>query len=55
MDFSDLVVLYSDGITEAGIESGPEFGDTRLEQMVKDRVGELIAGIARAAARIWTT
>ena len=53
LDPGDLVVLYSDGITEAGIESGPEFGDARLEQMVKDRrqaeVGELIAGIAMAA------
>lgn len=49
----DLVVLYSDGITEAGIEAGPEFGESRLEQIVKDRhrtdMGELIAGIAKAA------
>ena len=49
----DLVVLYSDGITEAGIEAGPEFGDARLEQILKDRrradVGELIAGVAKAA------
>ena len=49
----DLVVLYSDGITEAGVETGPEFGDARLEQILKDRrnteVGELIAGIAKAA------
>jgi sigma-B regulation protein RsbU (phosphoserine phosphatase) len=49
----DLVVLYSDGITEAGIEEGPEFGEVRLEQILKDRrksdVGDLIAGIAKAA------
>ena len=49
----DLVVLYSDGISEAGIESGPEFGDARIEHILKDRrnaeVGELIGGIAKAA------
>jgi sigma-B regulation protein RsbU (phosphoserine phosphatase) len=49
----DLVVLYSDGITEAGIEAGPEFGESRLEQIVKERrksdVGDLIANIAKAA------
>ena len=49
----DLVVLYSDGITEAGIEDGDEFGESRLEQILKERrksdVGELIAGIAKAA------
>lgn len=49
----DLVVLYSDGITEAGIESGPEFGEARLERILRDRrgatVGELLAGVAKAA------
>ena len=49
----DLVVLYSDGITEAGIDDGPEFGDARLEEILRDRrradVGELISGIAKAA------
>ena len=49
----DLVVLYSDGITEAGIENGPEFGEARLEQILKERrksdVGDLIASIAKAA------
>ncbi len=53
LDPGDLVVLYSDGITEAGIDAGPEFGDARLEQILKERrkaeVGELIAGVAKAA------
>ncbi|HEY3742672.1 MAG TPA: SpoIIE family protein phosphatase [Bryobacteraceae bacterium] len=49
----DLVVLYSDGITEAGIESGPEFGESRLAQLLTERrksdVGDLLATIAKAA------
>jgi sigma-B regulation protein RsbU (phosphoserine phosphatase) len=28
--FGDYLVLYSDGVTEAGIEAGEEFGDERL-------------------------
>jgi len=31
----DLLVLYSDGITEAGIESGQEFGEARLMSILK--------------------
>ena len=50
LGLDDLVVLYSDGITEAGIEVGPEFGEGRLESILRDRrtaeVGGLIAGIA---------
>jgi len=30
----DLLVLYSDGITEAGIEKGAEFGEARLQAVV---------------------
>jgi sigma-B regulation protein RsbU (phosphoserine phosphatase) len=31
---SDLLVLYSDGITEAKENSGEEFGDQRLETLI---------------------
>lgn len=32
----DLLVLYSDGVTERGAHAGDEFGDRRLEQLVAD-------------------
>lgn len=49
-----MVVLYSDAITEAGIDEGPEFGGERLEQILRDRrraadVGDLLSGVAKAA------
>jgi|SRR5208337_508679 len=34
----DMIVLYSDGITEAGLGSGKEFGDARLEAAVKQHL-----------------
>src|SRR5262249_5794286 len=35
----DALVLYSDGVTEAGIEDGEEFGDQRLEQVLREHAG----------------
>jgi sigma-B regulation protein RsbU (phosphoserine phosphatase) len=35
----DALVLYSDGVTEAGIEVGEEFGDLRLEQVLREHAG----------------
>jgi len=35
MQPGDMIVLYSDGITEAGLGSGKEFGDARLEAAVQ--------------------
>jgi sigma-B regulation protein RsbU (phosphoserine phosphatase) len=32
----DALVMYSDGVTEAGIDGEEEFGDQRLEQELKD-------------------
>jgi phosphoserine phosphatase RsbU/P len=53
----DLLVLYSDGITEAGVHSGEEFGVNRLESLVtslKDGpLAEIQAGVLDAV-RKWT-
>jgi sigma-B regulation protein RsbU (phosphoserine phosphatase) len=35
----DTLLLFSDGVTEAGIEHGDEFGDDRLEQVMRDNAG----------------
>jgi phosphoserine phosphatase RsbU/P len=51
----DLLVLYSDGITEAGINSGEEFGVKRLESLVtslKQRpLAEIQASVLDAVSR----
>lgn len=35
----DTLLLYSDGVTEAGIEHGDEFGDDRLERILRENAG----------------
>ena len=51
----DVMLLYTDGITEAGIDndSGEEFGEQALEALFATKrrqpIGELLHGIARAA------
>jgi serine phosphatase RsbU (regulator of sigma subunit) len=35
----DTLLLFSDGVTEAGIEHGDEFGDDRLEQVMRGHAG----------------
>ena len=35
----DTMLVYSDGVTEAGIEHGDEFGDERLEQVLRENAG----------------
>lgn len=53
----DLLVLYSDGITDAGVDRGEPFGETRLEALVARRREERLAEIQRevlAAARAWS-
>ena len=51
----DLLVLYSDGITEAGIHSGEEFGVQRLESLVvsmRERpLSEIQAGVMDAVSK----
>jgi len=44
----DLVVLYTDGITEAANESGDEFGIERLEKVVKKYSREPLVALAVA-------
>jgi phosphoserine phosphatase RsbU/P len=53
----DLLVLYSDGITEAGVSAGEEFGVKRLEALAISMNGRPLAEIqARVLeeVRIWT-
>jgi phosphoserine phosphatase RsbU/P len=51
----DTLLVFSDGITEAGIDRGEEFGEARVEQLLQGltRAGrplkEVLATIARAA------
>jgi serine phosphatase RsbU (regulator of sigma subunit) len=35
----DTLLLVSDGVTEAGIEHGDEFGDERLERVMRENAG----------------
>jgi phosphoserine phosphatase RsbU/P len=35
----DTLLIYSDGVTEAGIEHGDEFGDARLAAILRENVG----------------
>jgi serine phosphatase RsbU (regulator of sigma subunit) len=36
----DSLVIYSDGVTEAASASGDEFGEARLERVVRSRQGQ---------------
>lgn len=46
-----ILVMYTDGITEAGGEEGEEFGDQRIETLVRQRAGESAKVIAEAIER----
>jgi sigma-B regulation protein RsbU (phosphoserine phosphatase) len=53
----ETLVLYSDGITEAATATGEEFGESRLEEVVKINCGKPLAEIqARVlqAVRKWS-
>jgi sigma-B regulation protein RsbU (phosphoserine phosphatase) len=47
----DLLVAYTDGVTEALNEAGQEYGETRLQKTVRRRgarqAGEILAGMVR--------
>jgi len=53
----DLVVLYSDGITEAGVHRGEEFGESRLAQVIEANGSRPLAEIQQqvlGAVRRWS-
>lgn len=53
----DLLVLYSDGITEAGSDRGEPFGEARLEALLAGHRKQGLAEIQQevlAAARAWS-
>lgn len=53
----DLVVLYSDGITEAGVHRGEEFGESRLAQLIEANGNKPLAEIQQqvlGAVRKWS-
>ncbi|MGH9431597.1 MAG: PP2C family protein-serine/threonine phosphatase [Terriglobia bacterium] len=53
----DLLVVYSDGIVEAGIGQKQEFGESRLERIIKAHCSQSLAEIQRqvlAAVRDWS-
>lgn len=57
LDPADTLVLYSDGITEAATVNGEEFGESRLEEVVKAHCGKPLAEIQAqvlAAVRQWS-
>jgi len=45
MQLGDVLVIYSDGVTEAASPSGEEFGPTRLYEVVSRNVDASAAGI----------
>jgi sigma-B regulation protein RsbU (phosphoserine phosphatase) len=44
----DVLVLYSDGVTEAGIDHEEEFGEERLIRTLRDSRGRSASGIVQA-------
>ena len=44
----DTLLLYSDGVTEAGVESGEEFGDERLAHTLRANRGLPAEGLVQA-------
>ncbi len=57
MEVGDLLLLYSDGVTEAQSPSGEEFGEERLEEILRESRGdgvEAILAIVLEAVRSWT-
>jgi phosphoserine phosphatase RsbU/P len=53
LDAGDSVLMFTDGVTEAGIDFGEEFGENRVETAMRRLHGrpiaEIISGVARAA------
>jgi phosphoserine phosphatase RsbU/P len=52
----DVLVLYSDGITEATSSAGEEFGEARLQAQIEKNAGRPLSEIQAAileAVRMW--
>ena len=45
MQMGDVLVIYSDGVTEAASPSGEEFGVTRLYEVVSRNIEASAAGV----------
>jgi len=57
MEKGDMLLLYSDGVTEAQSPSGEEFGEERLEGILRESRGdgvESLLAIVQAAVQSWT-
>lgn len=53
----EMIVLYSDGITEAGVHGGEEFGEARLEAVIEAHAEKPLAEIQQqvlTAVRSWS-
>jgi serine phosphatase RsbU (regulator of sigma subunit) len=51
LEMGDLIVVYSDGVTEATGKDGSEFGQRRLADLVVDRRSDTVPEIVRAVKR----
>jgi len=51
LQVGDLLVLCTDGIVEATDSAGEQFGQERLEQIIRDRCNDPVADIVRAVGR----
>ncbi len=57
LDGGSLVVLFSDGVTDAGMTKGREFGDAQLAALVKAHAPEPLAEIQKrilGTVELWT-
>jgi len=57
MEAGDMLLLYSDGVTEAQSPSGEEFGEERLEEILRESRGDgvdALLAIVQAAVQSWT-
>ena len=52
LDLGSLLVIYSDGVTEAANQDNEDFGESRLEELLRDRRGQaataVVGGVLRA-------
>jgi serine phosphatase RsbU (regulator of sigma subunit) len=57
LEAGDLLLLYSDGVTEAQSPGGEEFGEERLEEILRKSRGdsaEAVLAIVQEAVQSWT-